>query len=148
MKIREFGGLALTTMAGLLSAIVTLSGLYSIYGLDFRRDTVLSVLYCLVPILCFPVFILVRRTRWSAAIAGVLAVAYLAVYSMLNWRTCAQLGYCGSVASTVMETLKTRTASCYFGVALFGFAAAIMDRNAKPAKSRLVTRADSAGETH
>lgn len=144
MKIREFGGLALATMAGLLSAIVTLSGLYSIYGLDFRQDTVLSVLYCLLPILCFPVFILVRPAQRSAAIAAVLAVAYLVVYSMLNWRTCAQLGYCGSVASTVMQTLKTRTASCYFGVALFSFAAVIVDGHAKPAKSRHFTRADSA----
>ncbi len=66
MKIREFGGLALTAMAGVVSAIVTLSGVYSIYGLDFRQDTVLSVLYCLLPILCFPVFILVRPAIRSA----------------------------------------------------------------------------------
>ncbi|MGA8727619.1 MAG: hypothetical protein WB608_02630 [Terracidiphilus sp.] len=144
MKIREFGVLALATIAGLLSAVVTLGGLYSVYGLDFRRDTVLSVLYCLLPILCFPVFILVRPAQRSAAIAAVLAVAYLVVYSMLNWRTCAEYGYCGSVASAVMETLKTRTTSCYFGVALFSFAAVNVDRHAKQAKSQHFTRADSA----
>ncbi len=135
MKIREFGGLALTTMAGVLSAIVSLCGLYSIYGLDFRQDTVLSGLYCLLPILCFPVFILVRPAQRSAAITAVFAVAYLVAYSMLNWRTCAAFGYCGSVASTVLETLMTRTASCYFEVALFSFAAVIVDGRGNQAKS-------------
>lgn len=127
MKIREFGGLALTAMAGVVSAIVTLSGVYSIYGLDFRQDAVLSVLYCLLPILCFPVFILVRPAIRSTAAIAVCAAAYLVVYSMLNWRTCAAIGYCGSVASTVLETLMTRTASCFFEVALFSFAALIVD---------------------
>ena len=38
---------------------------------------------------------------------------------MLNPENGVEYGYCGSVASAVMETLKTRTTSCYFGVALF-----------------------------
>jgi len=136
MKIREFGGLALTAMAGVLGAFVTVSGLYSIYGLDFRRDAVLSALYCVLPILCFPVFILVRPARRSAAVISVFAVVYLAVYSMLNWRTCASFGYCESVASTMMQTLKTRTASSYFDVALFSVAAVLVDGQAKRAKSK------------
>jgi hypothetical protein len=136
MKIREFGGLALTAMAAVLSAFVSLSGVYSVYGLDFRQDMVLSVLYCLLPFLCFPVFILVRPARRSAAVITVFAVAYLVVYSMLNWRTCAAIGYCGSVASTVLETLKTRTASGFFEAALFSFAAAVVDRPASHAKSK------------
>ena len=69
MKIREFGVLALTDDGRSVERLVTLGGLYSVYGLDFRQDTVLSVLYCLLPILCFPVFILVRPARRSAAIA-------------------------------------------------------------------------------
>jgi hypothetical protein len=64
-----------------------------------------------------------------------LAMAYLVVYSMLNWRTCAAFGYCGSVASTVLETLMTRSASCYFEVALFSFAAVIVDGHGSLAKS-------------
>lgn len=135
MKIREFGGLALTAMAGVLSALVTLGGVYSVYGLDFRQDTLLSVLYCLLPFLCFPMFILVRPVRRSAVVLAIMAAAFLVVYSMLNWRTCASIGYCGSVESTVLETLMTRTASCFFEAALFGFAAVVVDERAIQATS-------------
>ncbi|HET6168908.1 MAG TPA: hypothetical protein VFE01_01955, partial [Terracidiphilus sp.] len=82
------------------------------------------------------------------AIAAVLALAYLVVYSALNWRTCTEHAYCGSVGFVVMETLKTRTASCYFGAALFSFAAAIVDTRAKEVRSQLLTPVDSAGESH
>jgi hypothetical protein len=115
------------TLAGILSAGVTLYGVYSANVIDFRQDTILTGLYCLLPFLSFPAFLLVRPAQRSAAMLAVLAVGYVGVFSALNWRTCAELGYCGSVASTVLETLKTRTVLAYFCVAAFRFAAEIVD---------------------
>ena len=37
---------------------------------------------------------------------------------MLNWRTCAEMGYCGTVASTVLETLETKPVLAAFAVVL------------------------------
>jgi hypothetical protein len=127
MKIRDAAWLAAMTLAGILSAAVTLYGMYSANSVDFRQNTVLTSLFCLLPILSFPVFLLVRPARRSTAMLAMLAIAYLAVYSRLDWRTCAELGYCGSVASTVLETLRTRPVLEYFGVAIFSFAALLVD---------------------
>jgi len=130
MKILGAGGLALSTLAGVLSAAVTLYGMYSAYSVDFRMNAVLTSLYCLLPILSFPVFLLVRQPRRSSVLLAILAIAYLAVYSMLNWRTCSELGYCGSVISTVLETLSTFPVLACFGAAIFSFAALLVDRRA------------------
>ncbi len=114
-------------LAGILSAAVTLYGVYSAIAIDFRQDPILTGLYSLLPFLSFPVFLLVRPAQRSAILLAILAVAYAGVFAALNWRTCAELGYCGSVASTVLETLSTRTVLAYFGVAIFRFAAQIAD---------------------
>lgn len=82
-------------------------GVYSAWSIDFRMSPVLSFLYCALPILSFPLVVRIRRRRIPAWWLSVAACAYLAVYSMLNWRTCSAHGYCGSVAGTVFLTLKT-----------------------------------------
>jgi hypothetical protein len=82
-------------------------GVYSAWSIDFRMNPVLSVLYCALPILSFPLFISIRLRYVSAWWLSAAACLYLIVYSMLNWRTCSAHGYCGSVVGTVFLTLKT-----------------------------------------
>ena len=102
-------------------------GAYSAYSVDFRQNSVLTSLYCLLPVLSFPVFLFVRRPLRSATLLAIMAAVYLPVYSMLDWRTCSALGYCGTVASTVLETLRTPTVLAFFGVAILSFAAMLVD---------------------
>jgi hypothetical protein len=127
MTVRGALWLALMTLAGLLSAAVTLYGVYSAIAVDFQLDASLITLYCLLPFLCFPIFMLVRPPSRSLTLLAVLALGYLAIYSMLNWRTCAELGYCGTVASTIIETLKTRTVLAYLAVVVLSFFALAVD---------------------
>ena len=127
MTVRGALWLALMTLAGLLSAAVTLYGVYSAIAVDFQLDASLITLYCLLPFLCFPIFMLVRPPSRSQTLLAVLALGYLAIYSMLNWRTCAELGYCGTVASTIIETLKTRTVLAYLAVVVLSFFALAVD---------------------
>ena len=115
------------TLAGILSAGVTLYGVYSAIAIDFRQDTILTGLYCLLPFLGFPVFLLVRPAHRSAFLLAVLAAVYVGVFAALNWRTCTELGYCGSIVSTLIETLKTHMVLAYFGVAIFRYAAEKVD---------------------
>jgi len=121
MKIRGTLWLLLMTVAGIVSAVVTLYGVYSFIVVDLRANTVLTGLYCLLPILCFPGFLLVKPARRSAIVVAILAVAYFAVYALLNRRSCSELGYCESVASTLLETLRTRSVTAFFGATILGF---------------------------
>ena len=88
--------------------------------------SVLTGAYCLLPILCFPVFLLVRPAR-RAALLLVMAGGFLAAYSAINWRTCSELRYCTSVISTLLETLKTRLALAFFSVAAISLIAEAID---------------------
>jgi hypothetical protein len=119
MTMQRIGSLVLTLLAGLLSLAVMLFGIGAALSIDFHFNPILSVLYCALPILSFPVFFFALRHRKLAALEAVLAIAYLAVYSALNRRACGSLGYCGSVASTVLLTLRTRSVLAYFLAAIF-----------------------------
>lgn len=121
MKIRGILWLILMTLAGILSAAVTLYGIFSAIVVDFRADTVLISLYCLFPTLCFPAFMLVKPARRSAIAVAILAVGYVVVYSALNRRSCSELGYCGSIASTLIETIRTHSVRAFFGATILGF---------------------------
>jgi hypothetical protein len=115
------------TVGFILGVGVTLNGIYEAWAVDKRQDPVLTWVYCLSPILCFPVFFLVRSHRKSAVLLALLALAFLGAYSALNWRTCAELGYCASLASTVLETLQTFWVLAFFGVAAISFVAATIE---------------------
>jgi hypothetical protein len=110
--------MVLMAIAGILSAGVTVYGTASAIGIDFRQNPVLAGLYCLLPFAAFPVFILVRSARTSAALLAIFACGYLAVYSALSWRTCSELGYCLNIAETLLKIFKTRTVLAYFAVVL------------------------------
>jgi|ERR1700677_3446446 hypothetical protein len=106
------------------SFLVTAHGAYSYLGTDIRRDRLVMGLFCALPMLSFPVFLLsFRSLRGSVKIHWILAVGYLAVYSALDWRTCSDAGYCQGVMQTVLKTATARPVEATFAVAVFHLAA-------------------------
>ena len=127
MNIRGLAWAVLLAFAGILSAGVTLYGLYAAIRIDLRQDTGLSLLYCALPVLCFPVFLLVRPPSRSAFVLSLMALTYLGAYSALNWRTCSELGYCEAVTATVMQTLSTNIVLAFFAVVILTLVAQLVD---------------------
>ncbi|MGD0730683.1 MAG: hypothetical protein ABR956_05425 [Terracidiphilus sp.] len=138
MRVRLLVMTVCQTIAGILSFAVSFYGVYSFMSVDLRQDTGVSVLFCLLPVLSFPVFLLpFRRLRLSVALLWILAVAYLAVYSRLDWRTCAELGYCQSMPKTVLRTLTAWPVEGLFGAAVLDLAVLFLKRGEhSPARSR------------
>ena len=132
MTLRNGAWLALMATGGVLSAGVSLYAVYAAYATDFRPNPVLTTAYCILPALCFPTFILVRRARRAATLLAIGALCFLAAYSALNWRTCAELGYCGSIATTVLVTLKTRIVLAFFAVPIIVWIAQSVDDRKSP----------------
>ncbi len=123
--------------ARLLSFAVSIYGLLPFLSADFRSNTVVMGLYCILPVLSFPVTLVsFRSLRWSVALHWLLAFSYLAVYSMLDWRTCAELGYCQGVLATVLVTASTRRALGLFLVAIFNVALIILESSSQRALDR------------
>lgn len=127
MTIRGITWAVLLLLAGILSAGVTLYGVWSALGMDFRQDTVLCSVYSALPILCFPVFVLVRASGRAAVMLSLMALTYLGAYSALNWRTCSELGYCMSMTATVMQTLSTNVMLAFFSVVVLSLLAQLVD---------------------
>ena len=117
-----------TIPAGVFSFLLTLYGLAAVRGLDLRQNTVLSVVYCALPLLSLPLYLLALAVRKLLPLQAVLVLAYIPVYSALNWRTCAELGYCGSIASVVIATIMTSKVLLFWGVALSSAAAFVVER--------------------
>jgi hypothetical protein len=124
--MRTFLWIALRTAAGLCSVFVSVRGLEGAYGIDFRIDALVSTLYVVFPVASFFIFLFIKAPKLEAALHAIVAVGYLTTFSILNWRTCAELGYCGTVASTVVETLKTKPVAASFGVVIFCLAALML----------------------
>ena len=131
MKSRNFAGLCIAALAGLLSAFVSLHAAYSAYAMDWRASPVLTALYCIFPGLCFPLFLFMRSPRLQAAAQAALALGYLTTFSMLSWRTCSELGYCGSVTATVMTVLKARPSLAILAVVALSFVLLFLDRSVR-----------------
>jgi hypothetical protein len=136
MTIRGIIWAVLLTLAGILSAGVTLFGIGRSFGVDLRQDTLLSCLYCGLPVLCFPVFLLVRPPRRAAVLLSLMALTYLGAYSALNWRTCSELGYCESVVETVFRTLSTNMVLAFFTVVILCLLAQLADDQSSLWRSR------------
>jgi hypothetical protein len=127
MKIRGIAWAVLLAFAGILSAGVSLYGLYAAIRIDLRQDTLLSLLYCALPVLCFPVFLFIRPPSRAAFVLSLMALTYLGAYSALNWRTCSELGYCEAVTATVMQTLSTNVVLAFFAVVILTLIAQLVD---------------------
>jgi len=114
-------------VACVLSFATTLYGIYSLVAADLRQDTALVLPFCLLPTLSFPVFLLsLRRLRVSAGMHWLIAAAYLVVYSLLDWRTCAELSYCDGVLNNVLRTLSAWPLEACIAVAVFTQAVLLM----------------------
>ena len=127
MTIRGIIWAVLLALAAVISLGVSLYGAYSATRIDLRQDTLLSCLYCGLPLLCFPVFVLVRPPSRSAFFLSLMALTYLGAYSALNWRTCSELGYCEDMLATVMMTLSTNIVLAFFGIVILQLMALLFD---------------------
>jgi hypothetical protein len=130
MRTRKLLAVLCWAAAGLLSLAVTGYGVYSFMSADLRRDTAITFLFCLLPALSFPVFLMPSRwMRRVAALEWAMAAGYLAVYSMLNWRSCAELAICNSALMTMRETLATWPVKASFAVAVLQLGGLLMKRS-------------------
>lgn len=137
MKIRRVTSSLCRSVAGLLSFFVTLYGVYSFEFANFRRDTLVMGLYCLFPLLSFPTFLAsFRSLRWSVRMHWILAAGYLAVYSVLDWRTCSERGYCHGVIQTVLQTLTAGVVQAVFAVAVLNLAALLLRGRVRTAEEK------------
>jgi hypothetical protein len=127
MKMRTITRKGLTVLAGILSCLLMLMGMFAATGIDFRLSTSLSVLYCALPILSFPIYLLALTFRRLAPIQAVLAIVFVFVYAALNERPCSELEYCGNHLAVVLMTLETPRVLAYFGVAICSLAAFVLD---------------------
>ena len=127
MTIRGIIWVVLLALASILSTAVTLYGVWSMLSIDLNQDTILSLVYCGVPMLCLPVFLLVRPQRRSAILLSLMAITYLGAYTALNWRTCSELGYCENLLATIMQTLSTNMVLAFFAVVILSLVALLVD---------------------
>jgi hypothetical protein len=127
MTIRGIIWVVLLALAGILSAGVSIVGLIAAVRIDLRQDTLLCLLYCGLPALCFPVFLFLRPPRRAAVLLSLMALTYLGAFSALNWRTCSELGYCQNIIETVMQTLSTDRVLAFFSVVILCLLAQLAD---------------------
>src|SRR5208282_4356391 len=94
MTVRRVALVILRSITGIGSLLVSAYGFYMAAGSGIRQDSVIVTLFCIFPMLSFPVFLFsFWRLRLAVVTHSVLAAAYLAVFSMLDWRACSELGY-------------------------------------------------------
>ena len=127
MTIRGIIWAVLLAVAAVISIGVSLYGAYSAIRVDLRVDTLLSCLYCGLPLLCFPVLALVRPPNRSTFLLSLMAITYVGAYSALNWRTCSELGDCENMLATVMMTLSTNSVLAFFAVVILELIAILVD---------------------
>jgi hypothetical protein len=136
IRMRKNSRRLFTIPAGIFASLLTFYGLAAIRGLDLRENTLLSVAYCALPLLSLPLFLLALAVRKLLLLQTALVLAYIPVYSALNWRTCAELGYCGSDASVVLMTIATSKVLLFWGVALSSAAAFVVERRGSDGVSK------------
>lgn len=127
MTIRGIIWALLLAVSAVASAGVSIHGVWSAMSIDLRQDTALSVVYCAMPILCFPVLLLLRPLSRSTFALSLMALTFLGTYSLLNWRTCSELGYCESVMATVMQTINADVTLAFFAVVVLNLTALLVD---------------------
>jgi hypothetical protein len=124
MTVRRVAVVILRSVTGVGCLVLSAYGAYLYVASGLQHDSPIVTLFCLFPMLSFPAFLLsFWRIRVAAAMQCALAAGYLTFHSMLDWRTCAELGYCGSVSSTVAGALKARSVEAAFAVAILHVAA-------------------------
>jgi hypothetical protein len=106
------------------SFVVSFYGLYALEGMGIQKDSLATWLFCILPLLSFPVFVFSYfRFPLAVWLHWLLAMAYMADFAVLDWRTCSEHGYCYSAVATVLSTLRIRPVQAAFAVAIFHLAA-------------------------
>jgi hypothetical protein len=135
MKVRTVTSFVCRSVVGIGSFFVSAYGVYSFEFANLRQDTFAMSLFCALPLLSFPAFLLsFRSLRWSVRMHWTLAAGYLAVYSILDWRTCSERGYCHGVARTVLQTLTAKPVETVLAVAALNLAALLLQGKGRSAQ--------------
>jgi hypothetical protein len=120
MRARRVLLILCRVITGFGSFMVSLYGVYAWIGMGMQHDSIAANLFWILPLLSLPVFVLSYfRFPLSVMLHWALALSYLVVFSMLDWRTCSALAYCHSVFATVMQTMTAWPLLATFAVALF-----------------------------
>jgi hypothetical protein len=123
MTAKRAGWIVLMIIAGAFSTGVSAYGARAVIVIDYRFSTLLSLLYCVFPVLSLPVLLVVLVFRRLAALQAIFVVAWLPVYTALTWRNCRSVGICDSVVSTFMVVLTTHVVLAYIASAVCVLAA-------------------------
>jgi hypothetical protein len=143
MTGRRIALFCLRAIVGIGSLFLSLYGLYVYSGLNLRFNSIPTSLYCFLPLLSFPAYLLgVWQLRASVFVQWVFALLFFAAYAWLNWRTCAELNYCKSLFATLLLTFTTCSAVAMFAVALLNLSALLIRR--QPFAARKPAAAKSA----
>lgn len=127
MTVRGIIWAVILAIAAVISAGVSVHGVWSFLAIDLQQDTSMTIIYCVMQVLCFPVLLLARPASRAAFFLSLMALVYLAVFSALNWRTCSEHGYCQGVVGTVLQTLSTNTVLGFFAVVILCLIAILVD---------------------
>jgi len=84
MTIRGIIWAVLLAISAVLAIGVSIHGVWSAMSIDLRQDTGISLVYCAMPVLCFPVFFLVRPASRSTFVLSLMALTFLGAYAALN----------------------------------------------------------------
>lgn len=132
MKSRSVLSWLFRAIAGVGSIVVSAHGVASFAIADYAWGILEASLFCILPLLSFPVFVFsFKSLRWSVAMHWFLAATYLAVFSTLAWRTCSDAGYCQGVTQTVLKAATARPVESALAVAIFHLAALVIQRRAR-----------------
>jgi hypothetical protein len=135
MKVRIVIEWVCRSIAGIVSFFVTAYGVYSFEFANLKQDTLAMSLFCAFPLLSFPAFLLsFRSLHWSVRMHWMLAFGYLAVYTVLDWRTCSEWGYCHGVVRTVLQTLTAAPVKAMSAVAVLNLAALLLHGKGRSAR--------------
>jgi hypothetical protein len=127
MKVRTVTPFVCRAVVGIGSFFVSAYSIYSFEFANLKQDTFAMSLFCALPLLSFPAFLLsFRSLLWSVRMHWILAAGYLAVYSMLDWRTCSERGYCHGAARIVLQTLTAKPVETVLAVAVLNLAALLL----------------------
>jgi hypothetical protein len=86
---------------------VAIRGVYALWAIDLREDTVPTLLYCLLPVANFLTFIAMRKGSLRIVLQTLLTAGFVIAYTALNWRTCSSFGYCTTTNAALWTTLWT-----------------------------------------
>src|SRR4029078_7357014 len=76
MTIRGIIWAVLLAISAVLAIGVSIHGVWSAMSIALRQDPGISLVYCAMPVLCFPVFFLVRPTSRSTFVLSLMALTF------------------------------------------------------------------------